>query len=200
MPPKACRDFLVLPPEHEDEKVSDHIFEIWRDRVGRMLGSCDDILDFEGSKDTFDLFGISHETPFEVDRFTSSQMQDLTERSVATHIVQLNDRIRRGRIFFKVKAYKMPEFFPVKIAKVTRSWSRKLRQAELISGITDPWAVFGVSLIPNSLLFGFSTSTISNVKTDEEYREVDFKKKSFLPPLISGFGITRTCLKNTFST
>lgn len=190
---RDCQTYIVMPPAYSDEAASDFVAVEWIKRMATEFGDCDSFVDYYASKLIFDRFGFRYDGSHAVDDLRPEKLAELREYFGATQVVELRFATDERWVTIRAKTRALaPE-------GVARGGFRNLRlripegENPFHLSTAANWLNYGVRFFPNSLVFGRVNFNLGNARNDNEPGGVDLVEKhskSYLPPVMSGLGVT----------
>lgn len=190
-PPPPCRRFLVVPPAHYDEKLSDALVLAWIKRSKASLGGCHTYVEQATGKELFAYLNIDHETPVRnLKTLGDRNVKALGYRAQASDLVILETTDRRGNaVVARPVIYDMH--------------TRKVAAREASLGVTPQtgagpgktghpeWLIRAVNFMPNAVSLGFSTQTIHDNRTEKgsDLKILEEHDERSLPTYVSGWSV-----------
>ena len=181
----GCHRFLIVPPRHPDERVSDDLVNIWVKGVTARLKRCDTILPYRDSKRRLSYFGIDHaHVPsfFDVDRDITNQ---IGFRTGATDVVYLDYSAAAAEVTVTPTVYDLHRRAVVPaeqwIAKGSEPLS--LRPEGLLAKVFE-----AVRFLPNSVSYGVTDSLLGAKLKRGQQREV--VERDTIPRYLAGFSLS----------
>lgn len=150
-PAPACASYLVVPPRHPDEKVSDFLVARWVERVKDELRECDGVVDHAEAKLALSRYGIGHRATFELEKTRREHLYEVGHRTKATHLVLLTHERDRELLAMRATVLDIHRLLPVS------------QEAFVVDVADEPlfhqptlmnYLVESISILPNGL--GFS--------------------------------------------
>lgn len=101
---RYCRTFIVAPPHHDDESISDQIAERWiKEFMKQDLAACDEVIEYEEGKKFFSYINQSYSTPIEERLVTGFHGRFIGSSTDASHVVILDEKFVLGDRFIAAK-------------------------------------------------------------------------------------------------
>ena len=187
----ACRKYLIYPPRHADELVSDRMARNAQRTLKSHLGKCDVLVDYDEGKAFFLLLDISNADTLSDGLNEASRRGRLNRRFGATHVIELVPKSARNGVVLTTSVYALAPF----VADAPRQLPTRLelneKEGEIIKSRHPLRALFNkLNLLPNSVMAGYSYSQIYNRRVEnKEVYEYSQKDRSPFPPIISSLWI-----------
>jgi hypothetical protein len=180
-----CRKYLIVPPFHFDEKISDEIAILWMNEAQRGLKGCDDFIEFDEGKSLFQRMNITNRRKITPEDFRRTQMNYIGLMTGMTDVVVL-DYEQKGTILtisprvLDAHNWQQREVGDFKVV---------VKDAERfeIKG-NDRYFLYTFRFIPNSATYGFSKT--SQLILPAEKREVkSIVNEKNLPSYLSNWNM-----------
>ena len=182
---KKCRTYVLYPPGHEDDQVSDRIATSWLAEAD--IKSCDKLIDFEESKPFLALLGAHPNLPPSKILKDEAKRARLVKRFRATHLVELTVKTSASEPSIMAKVYALSPFQEDSLKELPRTVALSKKELDVIKHRHPLRAFFKtLNLLPNSIASGFGSSSISATPTVEKSAHVyETKEVDGLPTFLS---------------
>ena len=190
---KDCRRYVIYPPQHVDELVSDRIAHNWlramKDRPAKS--QCDTIVSYASSKAFFMLEDIDNTEPLKTALADNAKRGRLFRRFGATHVIALAPQNIKGAEVITAEVYALSPFVKDSPRHLLTKLDLPAKEEKIIRH-QHPWSSMfkRLNLLPNSVALGYSNSTLDNtLVTDKKVYLYSEEDRSSLPPIISSLWI-----------
>lgn len=203
-PAVECRDYIIAPPPHIDENISNKIAIYWRNKVKSHLAECHEILPYSKHLNAFSTINIDHLSDEAHKNFSPSQGKALLKRTPASHIIFLELIRYKGETYVKPYFYALETGIPTKDAgldylmEINQSATEPKQKSQVNSLLVQ-----SISFFPNTFLLGFSQSDIDNsyIPYEAEDRYIRSKEDvSNIPPFLSSISLSNILHSDGFDT
>ena len=182
---RKCRTYVLYPPRHEDDQVSDRIATKWIAQSD--VESCDKLVEYEEAKPFISMLGGRHDlSPTKILEDEAKRAR-LVKRFRATHLIELTVKTSASEPAIMTKVYALSPFKEDSLQSLPRTVALSKKDLTAINRRHPLRAYFkALNLLPNSIASGFGTpnisasATIANSAHIYENKEVDG-----LPTLLS---------------
>jgi len=187
---EKCRKFLVVPPRHDDEFVSEQLAQTWASNIRGRLRSCDTVLPTGDAEAELAYFNVNHNSDFSIDKIDRADFNRIGFETKATHIVLLDYSLKGTLLEIVPTIYDIHDL---------RKWSGSsdLRVAlpkgdMILSGGNKSWWRALYAFLPNSFYFApFYTRQMNFDSNASDIGHSGYHTNNLFPNYITGFGFIR---------
>jgi len=188
-----CRQFLVIPPYAEQQRMSDYVANRWVGRAQNQLQGCDKIVPFDIGKKSLAIINVDHTTVFDFSKLDQKKLPDGTKKNHATDLIFLNAKLVGGRLTIDSVVYEVKSLKKEEISYF-RQLDLKLSASELTRVKTSDVFSLLANVFPNAMTFGGNETVIMNrneyIAGEGGLRQLSVRQKSLLPRLVSSLGLS----------
>ncbi len=182
-----CYRYLVLPPLHVDEKISDQTVEIWRAQFLKN-SSCHEVIYDQNSKSYLKFYDIDNYNSLENYSEYKNWLSNISYDFDVDYLVRLNletekdgkEKIQPELIYLHDLSVEKKSKLPITEQKDLSLKKKKLK---------DYIYLMGVSFFPNSITWGPSGLQPELMVDDTKYQNFRLEEKDKLPRTLSNFSL-----------
>ena len=180
-----CRKYLIIPPFHFDEKISDEIATLWMTQALRGLRGCDDFIEFENGKAFLQRMNITNRRKITAEDFRRTQMNYIGLMTGMTDLVILDYEQEGAILTILPKVLDAHTWMQRDVGdfKVVVNDAQRFEISE-----NDRYFLYTFRFIPNSATYGyFQTSQLILPAAGREVQSIIDEKN--LPSYISNWNM-----------